>query len=294
MIARRLRLGALVAFGLAALAYWAGTRTVVGQEFGDTGFEARFPAGDEVLDLAHTSPALLAHGILLLAGVALVVVALMRERPRLAIGVAVLVFGTAFLAELLKEVLPRPALGIDPTGLAFNTGPGGHASIAMALALGLIMVVPIRLRPIAAAAGAAASAIIATSTLAAGWVRPGDVMSGELVALGIALLMCTVIVQVQGDGLLPAPRGTGNIGPPWVISLGLMLGAFVVIDLFLLPDAATVGTGHSEYVVASALVAALAVACVASFTALLRDVDIDVPLAGRPPAPAVPARPEGS
>jgi len=287
VIARRLRVGALVALGLAVVAYWASTRTVAGQEFGDAAYEARFTAGQEVIDLSQTSLALLTHASLLLMGAALVGMALIRARPLLAVGVATLVFGTAFLAELLKEVLPRPALGVDPVALAGNTGPSGHASIAMAIALALVMVVPIRLRPVAAALGAAWATIIATSTLAAGWFRPGDALSGELLALGLALALCAVIVQVHGDGLVVVPRGSGNLGPPWVIALGLMLGAFVLVDLFVLPDAATVDTGHSEFVTASALIAALAIACVASFTALLRDVDLDAPIAGaRPPAEA--------
>lgn len=287
MIARRLRVGALVALGLAVVAYWASTRTVAGQEFGDSAYEARFTAGQEVIDLSQTSLALLTHASLLLMGAALVGMALIRARPLLALGVAILVFGTAFLAELLKEVLPRPALGVDPAALAGNTGPSGHASIAMAIALALVMVVPIRLRPVAAALGAAWATIIATSTLAASWFRPGDALSGELLALGLALALCAVIVQVHGDGLVVVPRGSGNLGPPWVIALGLMLGAFVLVDLFVLPDAATVDTGHSEFVTASALIAALAIACVASFTALLRDVDLDAPIAGaRPPAEA--------
>lgn len=294
MIARRLRLGALVALGLAVVAYWASTRTVAGQEFGDTAYEARFAAGQQVIDLAHTSLALITHGTLLLAGAALVAVALVRERPRLAIGVALLVFGTAFLAELLKETLSRPGLGVDPAALAHNTGPSGHASIAMAVALALVMVVPISVRPIAAAAGAAWTAIIATSTLAAGWHRPGDALSGELLALSIALIVCAVIVQVHGDGLVVVPRRTGNVGPPWVIAVGLMLAAFVLVDLFVLPDAATVDTGHSEFVTASALIAAVAIACVASFTALLRDVDIDAPLPTTATPEGVPARPEES
>jgi hypothetical protein len=286
VIARRLRVGALVAFGLAVVAYWASTRTVAGQEFGDLAYEARFAEGQEVIDLSRTSLALLTHASLLLMGAALVGVALVRARPRLAVGVAILVFGTAFVAEVAKEVLPRPALGVDPAALAVNTGPSGHASISMAIALGLVMVVPIRMRPAAAAAGAAFASIIATGTLAASWHRPGDALSGELLALAVALLICAIIVQVHGDGFVVVPRGSGNLGPPWVIALGLMLVAFVLVDLFVLPDAATVDTGHSEFVTASALIASLAIACVASFTALLRDVDIDAPAAGAPPGAA--------
>jgi hypothetical protein len=291
VIARRLRVGALVALGLAVVAYWASTRTVAGQEFGDAAYEARFAAGEEVIDLSRTSLALLTHASLLLVGAVLVGVALVRARPRLAVGIATLVFGTAFLAELLKEVLPRPALGVDPAALAHNTGPSGHASISMAIALALVMVVPIRIRPAAAAVGAAWATIIATSTLAAGWHRPGDALSGELLALAMALLICAVIVKVHGDGLVVVPRGSGNLGPPWVIALGLMLAAFVLVDLFLLPDAAAVDTGHSEFVTASALIASLAIACVASFTALLRDVDLDAPLAAPPPHGGAPAAP---
>lgn len=298
MIARRLRVGALVALVLAVVAYWATSRTVAGQDFGDAAYGAPFLDGREVIDLAHTSVALLVHGVLLLAGAGLVAIAIVRQRPRLAVGVALLVFGTALLTEVLKGVLTRPDLGVDPAGLAFNSGPSGHASIAMALALGLVMVAPMRLRPIAAAAGATVTAIIGTVTLAAGWYRPGDVLPAELLSLGIALLICSVIVQVHGDGLVVVPRWTGNIGPPWVVAAILMAASVLLVDVLVLPEVAALDTGHSEFITASALISALAIACLVVFTALLRDVDVDAPLdamADPPPASSgVSAGPEGS
>jgi hypothetical protein len=278
VIARRLRVGAVAALALAVLAYWVSTATVAGQEFGDLAFAARFAAGRQATDLAHSSPALVVHAAMLLAGSVLVAVALLRNRPRLAIGVGLLVFGTAFVAEALKVVLPRPALGVDPAALAHNTGPSGHAAVAMAVALGLVLVVPMRFRPVAAAMGAAWTAIIATGSLAAGWHRPGDALAGELMALAIALLVCAVIVQVHGDGLLADPGRAGHLATPWAVAVAFMTAGIVVVDLVVLPDAATLGTGHSEFVTAAVLIAGVAIACVVAFTVLLRDVDVDAPL----------------
>jgi hypothetical protein len=51
----------------------------------------------------------------------------------------------------------------------------------------------------------------------------------------------------------------------------------VAVDLLVLPEAATAGSGRAEFVLAGVMIALLAVACVAVVAWLLRDVDLDPP-----------------
>jgi len=275
VIARRLGYAALVALALAIVTYWASIGTVVGQEFGDQAYEERFIADPSVRDAARDFLGLLTHGSLLIVGAALVVVALVRHRPRLGIGVGALVFGTAFLAEVLKEAIPRPELGVDPFELAHNTGPSGHASISMAIVLGAVMVTPPRGRVPVAAVGAVLVAIMATSTLAAGWHRPGDALAGELMATSIALAVCAVLVALRGAGAAPGARVPATPARWWAYAILSVPVLIVLIDLLVLPEAATAGSGHVEFVLAGVMIAGLAIACVAAVTVLLQHVDLD-------------------
>jgi len=275
VIARRLAYASVAALALAVMAFWFATRTVAGQKFGDDAYEARFIADPSVRDAARDFLGLLTHGSLLLVGAVLVLSALLRRRPRLGIGVGILVFGTAFLAEVLKTVIPRAELGVDPFELAHNTGPSGHASISMAIALAAVMVVPMRWRVPVAAVGGVLVGIMATSTLAAGWHRPGDALAGELMAAAIALGVAAVLVMVRGAGNLVAARSAASAVRWWVYAVLALPVLIVVIDVALLPEAATAGTGHADFVVAAVLIALLALACVAAVVALLRDVDLD-------------------
>jgi len=115
-------------------------------------------------------------------------------------------------------------------------------------------------------------AIMATSTLAAGWHRPGDALAGELMATAIALGVAAVLVVVRGAGNMVAVRSTVRW---WVYAVLALPVLIVVIDVALLPEAATADTGHADFVVAAVLISLLALACVAAVVALLRDVDLD-------------------
>jgi len=272
VIARRLAYASLTALALAVMVFWFATRTVAGQEFGDDAYEARFIADPSVRDAARDFLGLLTHGSLLVVGASLVIIALLRRRPRLGVGLGVLVFGTAFVAEVLKEIIPRAELGVDPFELAHNTGPSGHASISTAIALAAVMVVPVRWRIPVGAVGGVLVAIMATSTLAAGWHRPGDALAGELMATAIALGIAAVLVVVRGAGNMVAVR---SMVRSWVYAVLALPVLIVVIDIALLPEAATADTGHADFVVGAVLIALLALACVAAVVALLRDVDLD-------------------
>jgi len=272
VIARRLAYASLTALALAVMVFWFATRTVAGQEFGDDAYEARFIADPSVRDAARDFLGLLTHGSLLVVGASLVIIALLRRRPRLGVGLGVLVFGTAFVAEVLKEIIPRAQLGVDPFELAHNTGPSGHASISTAIALAAVMVVPVRWRIPVGAVGGVLVAIMATSTLAAGWHRPGDALAGELMATAIALGIAAVLVVVRGAGNMVAVR---SMVRSWVYAVLALPVLIVVIDIALLPEAATADTGHADFVVGAVLIALLALACVAAVVALLRDVDLD-------------------
>ena len=131
-----------------------------------------------------------------LIGLSLVMVALARHRPRVAVLVAGLLVATGWTTESLKPLLASPRYDElpGPGAIAAASWPSGHATAAMTLALCAVLVVPARLRPTAAAVGAGFAVAVSYAILALGWHFPSDVFGGFLVAatwtsLGVAGLM---------------------------------------------------------------------------------------------------------
>lgn len=273
----------LASLGLVVVTWVAMVRTVAGQRFGDQVYDARFvvrgrarAAADGMLD-GLTSRSLLVAGLVIMG------IALARRRPRLALAAGVIVFGTAVVAQLLKRGLDRPDLGVDPPGLGHNTMPSGHASMSMALALALVVVLPGRWRIAGAIAGFLWASAMAAGTLAAGWHRPADTFSGEFLAFGIAALVVAALIAWRG--------GTGRAAPivrsPW-LRTGLVVAVAAVPVIVFLGFAlgpahdAALAPGRPDFIAASVLTVLLAAVLVRSFLGLLAEVDLDPVGAARP------------
>jgi membrane-associated phospholipid phosphatase len=128
---------------------------------------------------------------------AVMLVALGRRRPGVALVIGMILLGANVTTQLLKPLLaePRPIIpGGEQIGAA--SWPSGHATAAMSLALCATLAVPARLRPAVAALGGLFAVAVTYSFLTLGWHYPSDVFGGFLVAtvwtlLGVALLFAT-------------------------------------------------------------------------------------------------------
>ncbi|SNT62277.1 PAP2 superfamily protein [Asanoa hainanensis] len=131
-------------------------------------------------------------------------IALIRRRVAVAAGAIVLIVGANVTTQVLKRLLVRPEIGVDvERAAAGNSLPSGHTTIAAAVAVGLLLVLPARLRGVGAVLGAAAAAIVGVATLSAGWHRPSDVVA--------ALLVVGVWSCVAGLFIVVAQRGHGDV-----------------------------------------------------------------------------------
>ena len=115
-------------------------------------------------------------------GVALVAVALARERPRVALAVALVMALAPLTSELLKPLLAHPHVQIGRTRVGSASWPSGHATAATTLALSAVLVAPRRLRPLVAWAGGAFALAVGCALLILAWHMPSDVLGGYLVA----------------------------------------------------------------------------------------------------------------
>jgi membrane-associated phospholipid phosphatase len=144
-------------------------------------------------DLANALLHLLEPGLYILWGVLLMVAALWRRRPLLALAVGVVMGMAPLTAETLKPLLAHSHARIYGDEITAASWPSGHASAATALVICAVLVAPQRLRPTVAVLGAIFAAAVGFSLLLLAWHLPSDVVGGYLVgtlwaALAIAAL----------------------------------------------------------------------------------------------------------
>lgn len=182
------------------------------------------------------------------------VVALVRGRPRVMVGIAAIVLGANESTEWLKHVLVPP-----------GTWPSGHSTAAMSLVLASVLAVPARLRPGTAALGASLGIAVGYSVVAAGLHLPSDVLGGFLVAG--AWTLAVVAGLLAAEQRWPLDRAHGNppvslravLGAPGAVVLGA--GALGMVLVITRPhDVISYARVHQAFVLEAAGIAALGLA----------------------------------
>ncbi len=114
--------------------------------------------------------------------VVVVAVALVRERPRVALACGLVLTLTPITAEALKPLMAHAHARIGGVTVGAASWPSGHASAALALVLCAVLVAPARRRAIVAALGGAFALAVGCSLLIQAWHMPSDVVGGYLLA----------------------------------------------------------------------------------------------------------------
>lgn len=104
-----------------------------------------------------------------------------RTRGRGVLALVALV-GANATTQVLKHVLPRPALENGVPWAGGNSLPSGHTTLVAAAAATVLLLVPSRWRPAAAVAGAAATAFTGAAAYLEAWHRPSDMAAAVAVA----------------------------------------------------------------------------------------------------------------
>jgi len=232
-------------------------------------------AGGDLLDTVSVTSLALAVALVMAA-------ALMRRRPRLAVGVGVMILGANLTTQAMKAQLDRPRL-TDAWWDGAGSFPSGHATVAMSLAMALVLVAPPALRlPVTVVAGTYALGV-GVAVIALDWHRPSDVLGAQMVVTAWTGLIAAALALWPDPTAVPG-RDARRRARVW----GLLLAALPVAILVV---AAVRAAGEPEvgHVVTSrtGLVAAGAV-CIAAGAAMIGTVA--ALSARRAPAPRRPAR----
>jgi membrane-associated phospholipid phosphatase len=279
---------------LLGVVYGLAVRTTEGQRLDSDALTGRNRERPTVVEATGQLLDTISVQSLAVVGIGICLIALVRGRPHLAVGAAILLLGSNTTTQVLKKVvLTRPDLARE-SGLALNTFPSGHTTVAMSIALALVVVVPSRWRGVAAAVGGAYAIAVGVAVLTTGWHRPSDALGAYLVVTAWACAVLAVLVAGWGRVRAAAERARVFVGPAFGIAGAVILvGAFavlVVIEIAERGQLATVGIG-ATYVVAAAAIAGTGLLCVGVVVVLLRGITLEgTPLTGPAPRATLGAR----
>ena len=287
----RKRARMLVAFAVACLAmlailYLVAVHTAWGQRVDDAALDGRtmrpgvLHATDRLLNTISIAS-------LALGSAAVMVLAVLRRRPHLAVTSGTVILG----ANISTQVLKRVVLGrVDLVGRPEVLGasfPSGHSTVAMSLAVALVLVVPARARLGAAFGGLAYATLVGVGTVTAGWHRPSDVIGAYLVVMvwagaAVALLLGTEgTLRARPARLIArAPSLSPFFGG---IGVGLLLGAMIGVAGTLVAareqqvDVVQLGAAYAASV---ATITGVALVLLMALFWLLRDLSLDPPGTG--------------
>ncbi|MEQ7129530.1 phosphatase PAP2 family protein [Actinopolymorpha sp. B11F2] len=183
-----------------ALVWWIFIRTPHGQVLDASVLRAGSIGRSQVADLVDTLLDVVSLASLIGATIAIGFIAIARRRYRLAIVTTLLIVGATATSRVLKNiVIDRPDLGIAGTNIgAPNSLPSGHMTVAAAVTVAAVLVVPPRLCSLTAVIGTTYTALTGIATLSAGWHRPSDALA--------ALLIVGIWASVGGHFLVLAQR----------------------------------------------------------------------------------------
>jgi len=205
----RFGLAAAAAAALFAAVYGVFVLSRPGQRLENIALMGAQLRGDAARDesLAYLSQVTVLTFALALVGIA--AIAFVRRRPGLGVLVAAVMGASTITAELLKDVLPRPALLEGPIWILRNDFPSGTATVAAALGIGALLVAPDRLRWLVLPVGAIFAAIIGQSTQITGWHRMSGAIGGVLLVLAFASAALLVLARIG----LVQPTSLGRVHP---------------------------------------------------------------------------------
>jgi membrane-associated phospholipid phosphatase len=234
-VAEQRRPGALAMAGLAVLfaagfvaTYWLFVRTAVGQRLDNAALVGKSVVPEEFVAGAWSILDTISVASLAVAAVAVGAAALVRRRPWLAAGAAVVILGSNLTTQVLKRVvLTRPEL-VDGGAKAYNSLPSGHATVAMSVVAAVVLVVPYRRRALAGGVAVAYATAVGVATVTAGWHRPSDAIAAWFVVGTWTALVCAELIALRGTEVDDGRSGVAAEVVLWLGAAGLLLGALLL------------------------------------------------------------------
>jgi hypothetical protein len=215
-----------------------------------------------------------------------VVLLIALARRRLSLGVVSVGVIAASIAttELFQHFLQRPILLAQGYRREDQSFPSGHATVAMALMCGLVMVVPYRFRGTAVFLGSVWAGGVGVATVTVSWHRPSDTVGADLIVIVYACVAVALLARWSKvrEASLPTPAGRVLRGLLTGMYAAVALTAFTVAAVTagtVVADADRSGTGAAILLAGRLLALSGSAAVAVTLMGLLRHLDIGAPTA---------------
>lgn len=195
-----------------------------------------------------------------LVGLVLIAIAARGRRWALVALLPVLLVGTGLTTQTLKQATAQSRIAefLGNGQISDASWPSGHATAAMTLALGAVLVAAPRYRPAVAVAGGAFSAIVAYALLVLAWHFPSDVLGGFLVAAMWTLAGVAVLARVERAAPRRAPAAAWHAAGA-LLALGIAAaGGAALAAAVVRPSAADQALSQTSFLAVAVAVAGLA------------------------------------
>jgi membrane-associated phospholipid phosphatase len=266
------------AAALVLMVYGFAVRTHWGQSLDAAAVRGRRVLSPESIRVAARVHTTISVASLAIVGSAIIGVALVRGRPRLAIAAAALIVASVATTEALKRLLDRPRLGVQDIVAHAPSYPSGHTTVAFALALSAAFVVPGRFRALVAVVGALFASAIGVSVVITASHRPSDPIGAALVVVAWAAAVSALLLRTPAERR--SPRPTWAHLSPWVAIVGIVFlaaaatGAALTVLGVHYGAVRTVHIGRAFIFAASAIVGTI-LTCTAALLLALHDAPLD-------------------
>jgi membrane-associated phospholipid phosphatase len=222
--------GAVVCFVVFIIFYVALVGTDWGHQLDDGAYIGRDGLSQQLTVLDSVLLMTVSRETIIAAAGVLFLISALRRSLLVGVVAAMGFFAAVLGAEGLKQVLPWLALVPEDALLGqdmqFGTFPSGHATVATAFGLGLLLVSSPRWRFWLAAIAGALSSIFAAGVFFAGWHRASDAL-GALAWSGVCMnLTAAIAVRLRGRPAIarPTPALSGSV----VLGIVLLVAFFLV------------------------------------------------------------------
>jgi membrane-associated phospholipid phosphatase len=155
-------------------------------------------------------------------GFGIATIAVLRRRPASAIAAGVLIVGANITTQVLKKVLgSSDPLGSEGVRAGIGAYPSGHATVALSLALALVIVAPPALRGVTAVAGTLYASGVGIAVVALGWHYPSDVLGGFAVCAAWAAAAAVGAWAFSGRRQAAVRRETAGVSATMIAAVAV-------------------------------------------------------------------------
>lgn len=245
--ARRLRrriVSAIACVISAVVISYVAVTTPAGQALDTLFMEAAIRWSDSAGNLTHLITSIASVPVMIIVGAIVFVVAVIRRRPTLAGRAMFVVIGANATTQIAKYLLDRPNLGV--TTVVANSLPSGHTTVAMAIALALVMVAPPWLRAPSAWVGWVWTALMGISVMISAWHRIADVVVAFLICGAWALALAPIEHRTRHIGGMRAYVAMALV-IGFIVASILTVVALAGVDVSAVANPGPSGYGFAEF-----------------------------------------------